>query len=66
MGKELIPLKKEVDSMEFMKDHKGQFILRYRNSLAVDGTGPKTEHICHYLHPLKGYDRKNKLKAQVR
>jgi copper chaperone NosL len=29
MGKELIPLEKEADAKEFMKDHKGQSILRF-------------------------------------
>jgi len=30
MGKELIPLEKEADAKEFMKDHKGQSILRFK------------------------------------
>ena len=29
MGKELIPLEKEADAKEFMKDHKGKSILRF-------------------------------------
>jgi nitrous oxide reductase accessory protein NosL len=29
MGKELIPLAKESDAKEFMKDHKGQRILKF-------------------------------------
>jgi nitrous oxide reductase accessory protein NosL len=31
MGKELIPLEKEADAKEFMKDHKGQSILRFKD-----------------------------------
>jgi nitrous oxide reductase accessory protein NosL len=31
MGKELIPLEKETDAKEFMKDHKGQSILRFKD-----------------------------------
>ena len=30
MGKELIPLEKEADAKEFMKDHKGQSILKFK------------------------------------
>jgi nitrous oxide reductase accessory protein NosL len=30
MGRELIPLEKEAEAKEFMKDHKGQSILRFR------------------------------------
>ena len=30
MGKELIPLQKEADAKEFMKDHKGQSTLRFK------------------------------------
>lgn len=29
MGKELIPLEKEADAMEFMKDHKGIQIIKF-------------------------------------
>ena len=31
MGKELIPLEKEADAKEFMKDHKGQSILKFKD-----------------------------------
>jgi nitrous oxide reductase accessory protein NosL len=31
MGKELIPLEKEDDAKEFMKDHKGQSILKFQD-----------------------------------
>ena len=31
MGKELIPLEKEAGAKEFMKDHKGQSILRFKD-----------------------------------
>ncbi len=31
MGKELIPLEKEADAKEFMKDHKGQSTLRFKD-----------------------------------
>jgi nitrous oxide reductase accessory protein NosL len=31
MGRELIPLEKEPDAKEFMKDHKGQSILRFKD-----------------------------------
>jgi len=31
MGRELIPFEKEEDAREFMKDHKGQSILRFRD-----------------------------------
>ena len=31
MGKELIPLEKQADAKEFMKDHKGQSILRFKD-----------------------------------
>lgn len=31
MGKELIPLEKEGDAKEFMKDHKGKSLLRFRD-----------------------------------
>ena|SRR4030043_1101854 len=31
MGKELIPLEKEDDAKEFMKDHKGQSILKFKD-----------------------------------
>lgn len=30
MGRELIPFEKEADAKEFMKDHKGKMILRFR------------------------------------
>jgi nitrous oxide reductase accessory protein NosL len=30
MGKELIPFAKEVDAKEFMKDHKGKSVLRFK------------------------------------
>ena len=30
MGRELVPFAKEADAREFLKDHKGQKILRYR------------------------------------
>jgi nitrous oxide reductase accessory protein NosL len=29
MGKELIPLERETDAREFMRDHKGMRIIRY-------------------------------------
>jgi nitrous oxide reductase accessory protein NosL len=29
MGRELIPLEKEADAQEFMKDHKGERIIRF-------------------------------------
>jgi copper chaperone NosL len=31
MGRELIPLEKEADAMEFMNDHKGKKIIRFSN-----------------------------------
>lgn len=31
MGRELIPFEKEADAKEFMKDHKGQSLLRFRD-----------------------------------
>ncbi len=31
MGRELIPFEKEADAKEFMKDHKGQLLLRFRD-----------------------------------
>ena len=31
MGKELIPLEKETDAKEFMKDHKGQSTLKFKD-----------------------------------
>jgi len=30
MGKELIPLEKEADAKEFMKDHKGKFLFKFK------------------------------------
>ncbi len=31
MGRELIPFEKESDAKEFMKDHKGQFLLKFKD-----------------------------------
>ena len=36
MGRELIPFEKEEDAREFLKDHKGQRLLRFREVTPVD------------------------------